>query len=164
MKRVALLTSLAAAAAVCAGCNHIDTRVPGVLDMRSDGAALATAEPLTVRPRDGLDGFVAGPGIASTGGAVSVEDRQHFALLLIPLMNDNATEELRICTEKAAVRDITIGDGRTGGDALWVAAGYVASVVPFVGGLANIAMNIVLPPWTATFSGTRVESPNGGAQ
>lgn len=164
MKRVALLTSLATAAAVCGGCNHIDTRVPGVFDMRSDGAGLAVAEPLQVRPRDGVDSFVAGSGITSSGGTVSIDDRQHYVLQLFPVLNDNATEEIRMCTEKAALRDVTIGDARSGGDALWTVAAMVVNLVPFVGSIGALVMNAGLAPWTATFSGTRVESPNGGAQ
>jgi hypothetical protein len=164
MRRIALLTSLATATAVCAGCNHIDTKVPGVLDMRSDGAGLAVAESLQVRPRDGLDSFVAGSGITDTAGTVSVDDRQHHVLSLFPVMNDNAAEEIRICTENAALRDVTIGDSHTGGDALWLLAGFVVNFVPVVGTIGYVVMDAGLAPWTATFSGTRVESPNGGAQ
>jgi hypothetical protein len=164
MRRVALLTSLATAAAVCGGCNHIDTKVPGVLDMRSDGAGLAVAEPPQVRTREGVDWFMAGSGVTPTAGTVSVDDRQHYVLRIFPVLNDNAAEEIRICTENAALRDVTIGDGQTTGDVLWIFAGQALNLVPAVGSLGNLVMNVGLAPWTATFSGTRVESPKGGAQ
>lgn len=163
MRRAALLL-LAAATAAASGCYHIDVKAPGVLDMRSNGDALATVDGPTVRPRDGVDAFVAGPGVTTSKSALVIEDRQHFVLALVPVANDNAAAELEICTEKTALRNVSIGDGRATGDVLWIVAGAAATVVPFVGALANLVMNTGMAPWTITFSGTPVESPNGGAQ
>lgn len=161
MRRLALLL-LAVLSAAVGGCYHIDVKTPGVLDMRSDGAGLATVDGPTVRPRDGFDAFVSGPGVTTSKGSVVVEDRQHFAIALVPVSNDNAVTELQMCTEKVALRDVMIGDSRTSGDVLWIAVGMAASTVTF--GIANIVMNTFMAPWTVTFSGTPVESPNGGAQ
>lgn len=161
MKRLAsLITSLAVFATV-SGCVHVDMKLPGVLDLRSDGQGVPAAKDLDDRSRDGFDAIMAGNGITqSAAGAFTIEDRQHFAINLIPILNDMASEELALATDKVAVRDLVVGDTLGGVDAGYHVVGMLVGIVPFVGWIASAAINLILPPRTATVSGTRV----GGAQ
>lgn len=102
------------------GCMHITSEVPGVLDLRSDGAdSDVRAEAVTAgdASRDGIMGFFAGTGaqVTSTGGSdVTIVDRNSLVavgpLILMSVLNSSSTEEWNAALQGGALRNVTIGE------------------------------------------------------
>lgn len=122
MKQLLLLAVLAVSST---GCFHMRADLPGVLDLRSDGSEAAvdnTALPADAA-RDGIGGFFSGGGVQGTKGDVTIENRVTFltlggAFFIYPL-NDNTNDEWRtVLGKEGAARNVTIGEGITGGTAL----------------------------------------------
>lgn len=96
--RLSLLLLVLCVPLVASGCFRYQTRVPGVVDLRSDGSEVPRAAPRP--PPDGklsrTDAFslLEGEGVRVEGSGVSVEDRHVFARGLIPVWNTSAEEEL----------------------------------------------------------------------
>lgn len=143
---------LALAALVAgSGCNHLTTHVPGVLDMRTDGAAAA---PATVKPgaaaRAGFDSIVYGEGVTGTSD-VKVIDRKYWACAFFPVLNESATEEITMSMgPTGALRNVRIGEQFTVMN--WF-MGVVVRAIPVV----NV-LGIIMPPHDFYFWGTPVST------
>jgi hypothetical protein len=93
-----LLVLSALALASASGCFRYQTRIPGVIDLRSEGAGLSgepakNAENPDVT-RDAATAILAGDGLKATGTRVAIEDRTFWVLGLIPIYNPSMHEEL----------------------------------------------------------------------
>jgi hypothetical protein len=115
-----LLASLIAGGSAC---HRHTTRLPGVLDLRSDasGARAVSSPPPTgeagARPA-GLD-LVLGPGVEVSGSSVRVTDRGVQLRGLVPLLNNDADEEMRAAAAlTGGIRDLSIHESMTSHDVL----------------------------------------------
>lgn len=170
-RQVRALTAVVLAALI-GGCSHITTKVPGVLDLRSDASAVAVETAgLPTQPRSGTDGIVYGEGVQLGPGAdkVKVVDRKYWAIGLIPILNDSATEELTVAMGTGALRDLTMGEEVSITGAALAVGAQVANVVPVVGQLVSLVGALTLPPFDMKVSGTRIKgdgvpAAGGGSQ
>lgn len=142
-------------------CRHVTTKVPGVLDLRSDGsdAPAATTPPKTSEEtaRGGFGGFMKGDGVVATGADVTITDRKYWVIGLFSVINESATEEIQDALGDGAMRKVMIGDGLTFMDVGIAIIGQIVAWVPIVG-----LVNFILPPFDVTFSGTRIQTGGGG--
>ncbi len=135
--------------ATSVGCNRHAMRLPGVVDMRTDGTG---AEPgkvdLTtvsqhVRPE--FSGLMEGEGIGVRGPEITVEDRAYWLIRVIPVYNNSIDEELQGMLEASGggVRNLHLGEEFMFIDwALSVVAQFIFPLTAWV-----------LPPFTAQVSG-----------
>jgi len=117
------------------GCYHVTSKVPGVLDLRSDGAdSTVDSSPLPKgATREGFDAFAYGAGV--TGAAdVLIEDRNHYVIDLVPILNESSTEEWKSALGDGALRNIAITEQFGGMSVLLT---LVKSCIPCVGGFTN---------------------------
>lgn len=120
------------------GCFRYQTRVPGVLDLRSDAAEVpraATEEPNDdeITREKGL-AFLEGEGVRTEGAVVTVEDRHYFLRGIVPVWNTSAHEELHAALALGGgLAEVEIGEEQ---GAIDVAIGLLASFLPFAGYLA----------------------------
>ncbi len=133
------------------GCLHVTSKIPGVLDLRSDGAdAPVNDEPLANgATRSGFDAFAYGGGVTGTTD-VQIEDRNHFILALVPVANESSTEEWKQALGDGHLRNITVNEQF--GVMTWFVA-FAKGLVPFVGGF-------IQGTWDVRFKATRI---TGGA-
>lgn len=148
-----------ATALVASGCLHITTKVPGVLDLRSDAAeAPANPKPPT-GGRDGFDSILKGDGVQGKDN-VTIDDRKFWVIGLIPLRDDGGPELINAAIGDGALRNVTIGEQFTLLDSLgYGIATDVISVCTF--GLGGI-LGAVMPPWD--FKMTAVRCKAGSAE
>jgi hypothetical protein len=172
--RTAGAALLAATVVASSGCYHYTTDVPGVLDLRSDGAsaqenaaAIENKEGDEVS-RDGFMGFLNGAGVQAEGSKFTVEDRHLFLGIVIPglfvIMNDSASEELDAAMgEGGAIRKVRIGHTEDMMSILLsIGTRIVAGIVPVVNAIASPVVNITNPFWfTFTASGERIQGSGG---
>jgi hypothetical protein len=153
------LLLLALALSPTTGCYRYATDIPGVLDLRSDGTEAPSRSEPPVAPeakREGLLALFAGPGVREDGADITVEDRHVFggATLLAPglflLTNDSAFPELKATLREEGLRDLRVGQRRTGMD---VALELGVAMVP---GLGCATLLVAPRPFTFTASGRRV--------
>jgi hypothetical protein len=142
-----------------AGCQTVTVKVPGTLDMRSDGAGAPAAsggKPLDAKmARTGFDAIIWGDGVSVSGPHVTVKDRRYWALRLVPIANESATEEIAAAVgDNGAVKKVKIGDGY---DLYSFGIRYVGRLVTSVV-LLSWAYELFMPPWTATFEGDRIST------
>lgn len=168
--RSSLFAALVAALTVTAsaGCAHYTAEVPGVLDLRSDGAGAPVDKARAAgKKREGVDGFLKGQGAWRQGEAVVVEDRAQSVLLLSlvtgksPYFNESCRPELLAATGPGALRDVQLGHGQTLYDyVIQFVGGTVVSFIPI-----PVLPGIFLGPssWTFTAQGTPVETPRSAA-
>ena len=150
MKRSAAL-SLTLLLLHLSGCLHVTSKIPGVLDLRSDGAdAPANSEPLpNGATRAGFDSFAYGGGV--TGGTdVQLEDRTHFALAFLPIANESSTEEWQQALGDGHLRNISINEQY----------GVMTWFVSFAKGLIPVVGGIIQGTWDVRAKATRI---GGGA-
>ena len=108
-----LRTLLPLVVVASSGCLHIGAELPGVLDLRSDGAEASTLT--TELPagdavnRAGFSGILLGDGATAAGEKASVVDRQHYLIDLVQL-TDGPKDELAAGVGKDAWRDVFVGD------------------------------------------------------
>jgi hypothetical protein len=127
--RFAALAPLVLLAALAGGCSHVTTKVPGVLDLRSDGALAPLEKEPPKGQRDGFDAILHGDGVTGTS-EVKVVDRKYWILNLVPVVNDSATEEIgQAMGREGALRNVRIGEQYTFFN---FAVAYCCSVVPIV--------------------------------
>jgi hypothetical protein len=115
--RVSFVVAVAFAAAGSSGCMHISSEVPGVLDLRSDGAdapVKADALPSNDASRSGFGAFFSGAG-AQGSSDVTIEDRNTLVavgpLILMSVVNSSSTEEWRAALgNDGALRNVTLGE------------------------------------------------------
>ncbi len=133
------------------GCLHVTSKVPGVLDLRSDGAdAPINTEPLpTGAARTGFDGFAYGAGVAGQSD-VQIEDRNHFVLALIPIANESSTEEWQMALGDGHLRNVSMNEQY----------GVMTFFVAFVKGLVPVVGGFIQGTWDVRAKGTRIA---GGA-
>lgn len=153
MKQILPLFTLAL---LCSACNHVTTKVPGVLDLRSDGSgATAAKEAPKASPemmREGFSGIMYGDGLAGTAD-VTIVDRKYWVLGLVPILNESATEEIQAALGDGAMRNVKIGDSETGTD---IIMSIVVRAIPVV----NV-LGLIMPPFDVTVSGTRIDTAGG---
>jgi hypothetical protein len=147
------LTALAVLAlSLTSGCYHITTKVPGVLDLRSDGSG---AETDSAGPKDGsrtgFDAILWGDGVQGSG-QVTVVDRKYWFIGLIPMGNESATEEIGSATGTGALKGVMIGEQYTLID---FGIGFCATYIPIAG--------CFVPPRDFKLSGSRVKPSSGAA-
>lgn len=109
--RIPSLYALAAVSLFAAtGCSHITTKVPGVLDMRSDGGLAPVDKDKKSAERSGFDAIMNGEGVKG-GSDVQVVDRKYWILDLFPVLNESATEEIGAAMgSDGALRNVRIGE------------------------------------------------------
>jgi hypothetical protein len=156
MRRIVSSLLLVAAMASTTGCLHITTKMPGTLDMRSDGADVAP-DPSTAQygkdvSRTGIDAILSGDGVQQSGAHVTVVDRKLWALRYFPIMNPSATEEMQAALGTGALRNVKIGETRSVIDVVIDLGGN--AVTSFVG--LSPLYSLVMPPITVTFEGDRI--------
>jgi hypothetical protein len=147
---------LSLAVALCAiGCNHIDTRVPGVLDLRSDASDAPVDQTAPkAEARAGLDGFFYGDGAIQSGAQVTVVDRKWWLFKgLVPVTNESATEEIAAAVGDSALRNVKFGEQESWMD---VALVFASAGIPFVS--TTLAL-VLMPPLDVTMTGTHVKTP-----
>lgn len=108
MRSLLILVALASAS----GCLHVSSAVPGVLDLRSDGAdapVVADVKPKEETTREGLLWFFAGAGVEGDTD-VRIEDRNTFFVLWGPVFNGSSTEEWQAALNGGALRNVVLGD------------------------------------------------------
>lgn len=140
-----------AALAGSSGCHHLTTKVPGVLDMRTDGSG-ATAAPRkgNTGERAGFDGIMYGEGVQGTTD-LKVTDRKYWVCSFFPIINESATEEITVAVgPNGALKNCRIGEQFTIMN--WLTQ-VVVNVLPVV----NV-LNIIMPPHDFYFHGTPVEA------
>lgn len=156
MRRIVSPLLVVAAMASTTACTHITTKVPGTLDMRSDGAEAAPDTSVAQYGKDisrsGFDAILSGDGVQQSGSHVTVADRKLWALRYFPIMNESATEEIQAAMGTGALRKVKIGETETIID---VAIAYGGSLVTSVVGLSGIYA-LFMPPTTVTFEGDRI--------
>lgn len=145
------LAPLLAVLAFGVGCNHITTKVPGVLDLRSDGsdAAVDSTAPKEA-PRAGFDGLLWGDGVQGSG-QVTVVDRKYWLLNLLAMGNESATEEINAAMGDGGLKGVTIGEQYTLGD---FGIGFCASGIPIAGCFVSPGQG----PRVVKLSATRVKA------
>ena len=154
---------LVTATALClvgAGCNHMTTRVPGVLDLRSDGSDVPVDNsPPKAESRSGFDSLLWGDG-AQGAGQTTVVDRKYWIIGLIGIGNESATEEINAAVGNGAFRNVTIGEEYTFGD---MAVGFCGSFIPLAGCVVHMQQGG--SPMDFKMSGTHVKiiADGGGA-
>ena len=118
MMRFAVLGSLVASLAA-SGCLHSRTEMPGVLDLRSTGSDAPLAqEPIDkAATRAGFDAFSYGAGVEGSTD-VTIDNRTHYLIGLVPVLGDSAAEEWRLATGGGALRNVTVSDSLGGGPIL----------------------------------------------
>ncbi len=162
MKHLAI--PLVLAAALSSGCMHTTSKLPGVLDLRSDGSGAAPEnDAVKTTPevtRDGLGGWLTGEGLKVTGDKVVIEDRQWHIIGLFPAFNDMGAAEYAALPKGTTMRSVKVGDGLVGTDVILAIAPSLVSWIPIVNlvGLINLA-----PRMTLNVSGTRVQGGAGAA-
>ena len=142
-------------AAFGSGCMHITSEVPGVLDLRSDGAdtpVRGDALPATEASRSGIGGFFSGAGTQGTSD-VTIEDRNSLVaigpLVLMSVLNSSSTEEWRAAIgQEGALRNVTVGEQMSLG-AIGATIVKATCLCPIVGGW-------VAPTIDFQGSGTRI--------
>lgn len=149
--RKPLLLALAAASVAASACNHVTTKVPGVLDLRSDGTEAPAETSAPAGGRSGFDSWISGAGLQGTS-QITIEDRKFWLLRLFTISNESATEEINAAMgPSGGLRSVTIGDTFSGTDLLLsMGIGLCTAPLAGIGGL-------VVPPFTATVSGTRIK-------
>lgn len=159
MRRIVSSLLVVVALSTTTACSHITTKVPGTLDMRTDGAeaTLDTTAPQYGRDvaRTGFDAILSGDGVQQSGAHVTVVDRKLWALRYFPIMNESATEEIQAAMGKGALRKVKIGETDSVIDIGILYGG--AFITSFVG-LSGI-YGLFMPPTTVTFEGDRIAGP-----
>jgi hypothetical protein len=158
MHRLHLVFCIVVATQLTSACTHITTKVPGTLDLRSDGSSLPASTMTTSLPSDlarsGFDGFVKGEGVQQYGSRVTVADRKVWFIGLVAVMNESATEEIQAALGSDALRRVKIGESHTIVD---VAIVYVGNLVTSLVGLSPL-YTLFMPTRTVTFEGERVRT------
>jgi hypothetical protein len=147
------LIPLLAAVSLGAGCVTVTSKVPGVLDLRSDGADAPVNTGALPPPRSGFDSFAYGEGVKG-GADVVIEDRSHFLLAFMPIFNDSSTEEWRTAIGDQALRNVAITEQY--GVMTWAVA-FVKGLIPAVGGLIS-------GTWDFRARGTRILASGGSVR
>ena len=142
------------------GCRHVNTSVPGVLDLRSEGqGATVDAASLPMAERTGVDAVIWGKGAVSMGGAVSVEDRRYWVMGLVPVLNTSAREELGVALGTGGLREVKIGDqiSPTGAGTFLVGSALASATVILS------PLTLILPAGDVTLAGTRIRLSSSAA-
>jgi hypothetical protein len=157
------LIPLVLAVAMGSGCIHTNTKLPGVLDLRSDGSdAAPSTEPFKGTEeisREGFGSYINGEGLKITGDKVVIEDRNWHLVGLVHIVGDMAAAEYAALPKGTALRSVKIGDALTGTDVVLEIVPSLLAWIPIVGliNLINLA-----PHMTITMTGTRIQSSGGG--
>ena len=133
-----------------AGCHHLTTKVPGVLDLRTDGSgAPAGTHKAGDGERTGFDGLMYGEGVQGSSD-LTVTDRKYWACAFFPVLNESATEEITVALgPNGALKNCRIGEQYTVMN--WLTQ-VVVNVLPVV----NV-LNIIMPPHDFHFYGAPVQ-------
>ena len=145
-----LLSVLSLTAVAATGCLHTTTKVPGVLDMRTDGSGAASRTVSVKDPelaREGFGSFLWGSGVQGTK-EIAVEDRKWWIIDLIPMFNESATEEIKAGLGSGAIRNVKIGDQLQLMDVGLSVAKACACLLPYYAFPLS---------FTATFTGTPID-------
>lgn len=157
--------SLVLAAVLSTACLHTNTKLPGVLDLRSDGSGAQPAtdqlKPSEETSRAGFGSFISGEGLQQKGADITIEDRQWFLLGLIHIVNDQGDAEYKALPKDTVLRNVKVGDALTGTDILVeIVPSVVLSALIITYPLAVIYN--WFPHFTINVSGTRISGAGGG--
>jgi hypothetical protein len=141
------------------GCQHIDHNVPGVLDLRSDGSAVAT-QTTAIDPklkRDGTDAITGNDGLTGTpDGKFRLDERRVWVIGLIPIM-DSTNDELKDALPPGTgARQVVISEEIT---TIEVVAKVCGSYIPVV----SFAAALLLPTMSTAVAGQRIQLGVGQA-
>lgn len=138
-----------AALGFSSGCHHLTTKVPGVLDMRTDGSAATAAPRKPGGERTGIEGIFWGEGVTGTS-ELKVIDRKYWLCAFLPVLNESATEEITVALgPNGAMRNCKIGEQHTVMD--WL-IGFAVRALPVIN-----AAGIIMPPHEFHFWGTPIQ-------
>lgn len=126
---------LLCATLLASGCFRYRTRVPGVVDLRSDASDVPRAHPAEPDDRDLArdrgSRILEGEGVRTDGSLVTVEDRHVFLRGIIPVWNTSAHEELASALAlSGGLAEVEIGEEQGPVDA---AIALLASFLPLAG-------------------------------
>ena len=149
-------------------CFPYHSRIPGVLDMRSDGMAAAPAplpeeskaEKVEGGPRDGVQGFFLGSGMQSFGSRIVIEDRTYWLLWIFPMFNKSVVDEVNNASRGQALRQVQLQQEYAVNDVIIVFGAQLLNMVPVVGNVASLVAAVLTPSQTISLRGVRVD---GGA-
>ncbi|MCC7111741.1 MAG: hypothetical protein IT382_20775 [Deltaproteobacteria bacterium] len=144
------LSGCAVALSLLPCCQHYESELPGVLDLRSDGAeAPVESRPLPREAaREGLEAWMKGQGVTGATDIVA-EDRAVWALRLF-LLGDGLAPEVQAALGKGgALRKVALQEELTLLDAAFF---FCAMPIPCV----DLAALTLLPSFTVQLTGTRV--------
>lgn len=132
------------AASFGAGCSTVTSKIPGVLDLRSDGADAPLNSGELPPARSGFDGLLWGEGVKG-GADVLIEDRSHFLLNLMPIANESSTDEWRTAMGDQALRNVAITEQES------LLAGVIGIAKTCTG-----VLGIIQGTWDFRARGTRI--------
>jgi hypothetical protein len=142
---------------LASACQHVEHRIPA-LDLRSDGksAAIATT-PVTEPVRTGFDAITKGAGVEKVDaktGAFLLEDRRVFVISLVPIMDEDQTEELQKAVPAGvAARNVVVKHEISVLDAV---ASVCVRFIPIVS-----IVGLLMPTFTVTMTGDRIVEGRG---
>ena len=139
-----------AALSLCA-CNTITTKVPGVVDLRSDASGAPTDSASKVEgARSGFDSIMSGDGTTATSGNVKINEKRYWVIGLIPVGDADVAPEIAQASAKGALRNVHIGEEYTLFDGV---ERICVSAIPVVD-----ILDLVLPAWDVNIDGTKVKT------
>ncbi len=153
--RVLVGAALVLALLPTTGCYRYHTRVPGVIDLRTDASQAPKESPPPVTDpalaREGAMGLLLGQGVGVLGSEIHVVNRRYSVLGFIPIINESAAAEVDAAVRlSGALREVSLHEEHSALD--WL-LGFVGSNVPVVGW--------IVPPYTFELRGISVRPPSG---
>lgn len=147
-------------------CFPYHSKIPGVLDLRSDGMSAEPAPlPEEVRaekvggaPRDGFEGFFLGQGMQSYGSKIMIEDRTYWLFWVIPMFNKSVAEEVANASRGQALRQVHLQQEEAINDVIIVYGAQFLNMVPAVGSIAAMVAAVLTPSQTISLSGVRIQA------
>ncbi len=178
MKIARLSVCVVLVASVGSACLPVKSRIPGVLDLRSDAAdaPINYDEVPKSGQRAGFDSFAYGAGVAGSGD-ITIEDRNHYVVGFFPIMNESSAEEWKAALGDGALRNIAITEAFT--PMAWL-VGIAKGCIPCVGGfitgtydfraratrvqtVSSVREESIVPPGTTPIEDESVPPPLGDA-
>ena len=161
-----LMASALALILMAGACFPYHSRIPGVLDLRSDGMQAQKAPlPAEVNdssiqggPRQGLESFFLGKGMQTFGSKIAIEDRTYWLFWILPMFNKSVAEEISSATRGQALREVHLQQQYALNDVLIVYGSQFLNMVPVVGNVAATVAAVLTPSQTISLSGVRIQA------
>jgi hypothetical protein len=137
------ISILAVTALALCGCQHITTKVPGVLDLRSDATEVPANPKAPAGARDGLDSWIKGDGVQGKDN-ITISDRKFWVIGLIPLRDDSGTELINQAMGDGVLRNVTIGEQVTVMDSVGDYC-FLGVAIPCTLGIGSLLSFVMYP-------------------